>query len=175
MVHGDLSCFEVIVIGGGHAGIEAAHASAKMGVSTALITLSRQKIGWMPCNPAIGGVGKGHLVFEVSALGGLMPQLCTKTYLQVRLLNTKKGPAVQGLRLQIDKHAYQKLAQQTLEHLPQLTIIEDEVTDLLVDQGSIHGVVCARLGKLSATCVVITTGTFLCGITHRGPIEQHEG
>src|SRR3990170_8106775 len=103
--------FDVIVIGGGHAGIEAAYAAAKMGASTAMVTLSRSKIGWMPCNPAVGGVGKGHLVFEISALGGLMPQLCTKTYLQVRMLNTKKGPAVQGLRLQIDKHAYQALAQ----------------------------------------------------------------
>ena len=88
--------FDVIVIGGGHAGIEAAHASAKLGSKTLLITLTPDTIGLMPCNPAIGGVGKGHMVYEISALGGLMPRLCTKTYLQVRMLNTRKGPAVQG-------------------------------------------------------------------------------
>src|SRR3984957_19996820 len=102
--------FDVIVIGGGHAGLEAAHAAAKMGSSTLLITLNLEKIGYMPCNPAIGGVGKGHIVYEISALGGLMPKLCTKTYLQARMLNTRKGPAVQGLRLQIDKYAYNQLA-----------------------------------------------------------------
>src|SRR3990167_8460624 len=101
--------FDVIVIGGGHAGIEAAHAAAKLGSKTLLLTLSINKIGLMPCNPAIGGVGKGHLVYEISALGGLMPKLCTKTYLQARILNTRKGPAVQGLRLQIDKTTYSKL------------------------------------------------------------------
>src|ERR1700686_2265389 len=98
--------FDVIVVGAGHAGIEAAYAAARLGSKTLLITLSPEKIGHMPCNPAIGGIGKGHIVFEISALGGLMPQLCTQTYLQARMLNTRKGPAVQGLRLQIDKHAY---------------------------------------------------------------------
>src|SRR5690349_4577410 len=100
--------FDVIVVGGGHAGIEAAHAAAKMGSKTALITLRKDRIGHMPCNPAVGGIGKGHIVFEISALGGVMPRLCTKTYLQAKMLNTKKGPAVQGLRLQIDKYAYAK-------------------------------------------------------------------
>ena len=114
--------FDVIVVGGGHAGVEAAYASAKMGQKTLLLTLDKNKIGLMPCNPSIGGVGKGHIVFEISALGGLMPKLCSKTYLQARMLNTKKGPAVQGLRLQIDKDAYSKLAGQTLENLPNLTI-----------------------------------------------------
>src|SRR5437763_10060253 len=103
--------FDVIVVGGGHAGIEAAHAAAKMGSKTLLITLDVQKIGLMPCNPAVGGVGKGHIVYEISALGGLMPKLCTQTYLQARMLNTKKESAVQGLRLQIDKFAYSALSQ----------------------------------------------------------------
>ena len=106
--------FDVIVVGGGHAGIEAAHAAATMGSKTLLITTSTDKIGHMPCNPAIGGVGKGHIVFEISALGGLMPKLCSKTYLQARMLNTRKGPAVQGLRLQIDKVAYSRLSQEVL-------------------------------------------------------------
>lgn len=122
--------FDVIVVGGGHAGIEAAHAAAKMGSKTALITLEISKIGLMPCNPAIGGVGKGHIVYEVSALGGLMPKLCTSTYLQARMLNTRKGPAVQGLRLQIDKHAYNQRAVQTLSNFPNLTLIEGVVDDI---------------------------------------------
>src|SRR3990167_11112605 len=116
--------FDVIVVGGGHAGIEAAYASARLGVKTALVTLSLEKIGLMPCNPSIGGVGKGHLVFEISALDGLMPKLCSKTYLQARMLNTSKGPAVHGLRLPIDKKAYSKLASQTLQNTPNLTIAQ---------------------------------------------------
>src|SRR5258708_20291464 len=107
--------FDVIVVGGGHAGIEAAHAAAKLGSKTLLVTLDPNKIGLMPCNPAIGGVGKGHIVYEISALGGLMPQLCTTTYLQTRMLNTKKGSAVQGLRLQIDKYASTSLSQERLK------------------------------------------------------------
>src|SRR5437763_16947374 len=112
--------FDVIVVGGGHAGIEAAHAAAKLGSKTLLVTLDPKKIGLMPCNPAVGGVGKGHIVFEISALGGLMPKLCTKTYLQVRMLNTRKGPAVQGLRLQIDKYAYNKLSYEALSQVKNL-------------------------------------------------------
>ena len=108
--------FDVIVVGGGHAGIEAAYAAAKMGSKTLLITLNIDTIGLMPCNPAIGGVGKGHIVYEISALGGLMPKLCTKTYLQARMLNTSKGSAVHGLRLQIDKYAYNKLSKQILRN-----------------------------------------------------------
>src|SRR5579863_9149131 len=112
--------FDVIVVGGGHAGIEAAHAAAKLGSKTLLITLDPKKIGLMPCNPAVGGVGKGHIVYDISALGGLMPRLCTKTYLQARMLNTKKGAAVQGLRLQIDKFAYSALSQKVLQTMKKL-------------------------------------------------------
>src|SRR3989338_5291484 len=114
--------FDVIVVGGGHAGVEAAYAAAQMGSRTALISLKINKIGYMPCNPAIGGIGKGHIVFEISALGGLMPQLCTKTYLQARMLNTTKGPAVHGLRLQIDKVAYAQEAKKALEKEPLITL-----------------------------------------------------
>src|SRR4030081_3732461 len=122
--------FDVIVVGGGHAGVEAAYAASKMGCKTLLLTLSKDKIGLMPCNPAIGGIGKGHIVFEISALGGLMQQLCTQTYLQARMLNTRKGPAVQGLRLQIDKHAYNKLSKQVLEHTENLTLIMGMVDEI---------------------------------------------
>ena len=125
--------FDVIVVGGGHAGVEAAHAAAKMGSKTLLVTLDSNKIATMPCNPSIGGLGKGHIVFEVSALGGLMPQLCTATYLQARMLNTKKGPAVQGLRLQIDKFAYSALATERLRAVPNLTIAEHMVMEVLTE------------------------------------------
>lgn len=169
--------FDVIVIGGGHAGIEAAYAAAQLGSKTALISLSEKKIGAMSCNPAIGGVGKGHIVFEISAFGGLMPKLCSKTYLQARMLNTSKGPAVQGLRLQIDKLAYQNLSQEYLKQVPTLTIIEDEAVEIIIDE---HRVVTGlRLAKhsivVSTKAIVVTTGTFLRGISHIGEQQKEEG
>ncbi len=161
--------FDVIVVGGGHAGIEAAHAAAKMGSKTALITLEISKIGLMPCNPAVGGVGKGHIVYEISALGGLMPKLCTKTYLQARMLNTSKGPAVQGLRLQIDKHAYNKLAVETLSHFPNLTLIEGVVDDVILNsENRVTGIILKDSRQFTTRAVIITTGTFLCGKIHIG-------
>lgn len=168
--------FDVIVVGGGHAGIEAAHAAARIGSKTALITLDLEKIGLMPCNPAIGGIGKGHLVFEISALGGLMPTLCTKTYLQARMLNTKKGPAVQGLRLQIDKHAYNQLSKKTLETIENLTLIADSVEDIVLDEnGAVRGIKIGTDKILLAPCVILTTGTFLNGLTHIGTIQKSAG
>lgn len=161
--------FDVIVIGAGHAGVEAAHAAANRGSKTALITLTAEKIGYMPCNPAIGGIGKGHIVFEIAALGGLMPKLCTDTYLQVRMLNTTKGPAVHGLRLQIDKNAYSKASQQHLKNLPNLTIIEAMAEQLLVTEDKqIRGVALADGTELLSPTVVLTTGTFLNGLVHVG-------
>ncbi|MDQ5890267.1 MAG: tRNA uridine 5-carboxymethylaminomethyl modification enzyme [Candidatus Dependentiae bacterium] len=173
--------YQVIVVGGGHAGMEAAYISARMGVATALISLSKAHIGLMPCNPSIGGLGKGHIVYEVSALGGLMPQLCNDTYLQARMLNTSKGPAVQGLRLQIDKYAYKKRAQEFLAATPNLTIIEGMVDGLIVDtkreKPAVTGVSVMHEGARTeyyAASVVITAGTFLNGVLHVGK-EQTSG
>ncbi len=160
--------FDVIIVGGGHAGVEAAYASSKMGCKTLLITLSKEKIGLMPCNPSIGGVGKGHIVFEISALGGLMPKLCSTTYLQARMLNTKKGPAVQGLRLQIDKDAYSKLASETLQNTPNLTIATEMVDEIIVENKQITGIRTASGIIYNSNQVILTTGTFLNGLIHVG-------
>ncbi|MBP9765495.1 tRNA uridine-5-carboxymethylaminomethyl(34) synthesis enzyme MnmG [Candidatus Babeliales bacterium] len=160
--------FDVIVVGGGHAGVEAAWAAAKMGCSTALVTLNKNKIGLMPCNPSIGGVGKGHIVFEISAFGGLMPKLCSTTYLQARMLNTKKGPAVQGLRLQIDKDAYSALASKTLQETPNLTILEEMVDEVLVENKQVVGIRTQSGAIYSTQQVILTTGTFLNGLIHVG-------
>lgn len=169
--------FDCIVVGGGHAGIEAAYAAARLGSQTALVTLHKEKIGHMPCNPAIGGIGKGHIVYEISALGGLMPQLCTQTYLQARMLNTKKGPAVQGLRLQIDKYKYRSLSQAYLENQQNLTIIEATVDDILLnqDQDQVIGIKTLDGQILTASAIVITTGTFLNGLIHIGAESRSAG
>ncbi len=167
--------FDVIVVGGGHAGIEAAYAAARMGRNTLLVTLNIDRIGYMPCNPAVGGVGKGHIVFEIAAFGGLMPKLCSKTYLQARMLNTSKGPAVHGLRLQIDKHAYNKLAQETLAQTPNLTIVQGMVEELIVENSQIRGLRTREGATYTAPAVVITTGTFLKGLIHVGQTHYSAG
>lgn len=167
--------FDVIVVGGGHAGAEAAYAASKLGSKTALITLDKTKISSMPCNPSIGGVGKGHMVYEISALGGLMPKLCSKTYLQARMLNTSKGLAVQGLRLQIDKEAYSKYSFEVLSKLENLTIIESKVNRVLQNaSGEIEGIVANDVTYYSKS-VVLTTGTFLNGVIHIGLENQRAG
>ncbi len=166
----------VVIIGGGHAGVEAAHAAATMGVATILVSLSKKKIGSMPCNPAIGGVGKGHMVFEISALGGLMPRLTTQTYLQARMLNTRKGPAVQGLRLQIDKLAYADAALEALEKTPNLTIVEAAVEDILLDDsGAVRAVLLNTGVIINCHAVVVTTGTFMNGRIHIGALNYAGG
>lgn len=169
--------FDVIVIGGGHAGVEAAHAAARAGSSVLLITLKKEKIGHMPCNPAVGGIGKGHIVYEISALGGVMPRICSKSYLQARMLNTKKGPAVQGLRLQIDKHVYAKECQKLLENTKNLEILEDKVDGFLFNESAktIFGVQCAKSGEIRSKTVVVTTGTFLKGLIHIGTYNEKAG
>jgi tRNA uridine 5-carboxymethylaminomethyl modification enzyme len=173
--------FDVIVVGGGHAGIEAAYAASKMGSKTLLLTLDQDKIGSMPCNPSVGGLGKGHIVYEISALSGLMPQLCSKTYLQARMLNTKKGPAVQGLRLQIDKYAYSKLAKEILQKTPNLTIESSMTIELLTEvlhESAVRTVTGVRTvdgQEFFAPSVVITTGTFMNGMIHVGRTRYKAG
>lgn len=168
--------FDVIVVGGGHAGAEAAYASAKLGSKTALVSLDLNKISLMPCNPSIGGVGKGHIVYEISALGGLMPELCTQTYLQARMLNTSKGPAVQGLRLQIDKVAYSKLSHERLGKTPNLTLVAGKVASLVANpHNQITGVILADGQILECQAVVLTTGTFLNGLVHVGHTNHTAG
>jgi tRNA uridine 5-carboxymethylaminomethyl modification enzyme len=172
--------FNIIVVGAGHAGMEAAHIAAKMGANTLLITIDEHKIGVMPCNPSIGGLGKGHIVYEVSALGGLMPKLCSKTYLQARMLNTRKGPAVQGLRLQIDKFLYAKEARKALLETKNLKIYQGMVVDLIVknkkiDGEKISGVICSDGSEFSCDSLVITTGTFLNGLIHVGKENRPGG
>ncbi len=155
--------FDVIVVGGGHAGIEASHASAMLGLSTLLITLNRKMIGNMPCNPHIGGSAKGIVVREIDALGGLMAIAADHRPLQMKMLNTGKGPGVQCLRSQQDKKGYPAFIQSLLDQTPNLTIIEEEVKDLLYDDKRVYGVVLSSKKTLNAKAVILTTGTYMNG------------
>ena len=163
-----MKSYGVIIIGGGHAGCEAALASARMGVHTALITLDLEKIALMPCNPAIGGIGKGHIVREIDALGGQMARCIDKTGIQFRVLNSSKGPAVQGYRAQADKHLYKKEMRRVLESQDYLSLICDEVDELLFDNDSVKGLRTRSGLELNSRSIVITTGTFLNGRIHLG-------
>ena len=165
--------YDVIVIGGGHAGCEACAASARVGAKTLLITHHINTIGDMSCNPAIGGLGKGTLVREIDALDGLMGRVIDKTGIQFRILNQSKGPAVQGPRAQADKEAYKKCMQEILLNYPNLTIKEGDAEELLFSNNEITGVVVSG-EKIEAKSVVVTTGTFLNGLMHIGP-EKKEG
>ena len=166
--------FDCIVVGGGHAGIEAAHAAATIGARTCLLTLSKATIGKMSCNPAIGGLGKGQIAREVDALGGLMGLATDATGIQFRLLNRSKGPAVQAPRAQADKYKYQDFMRQRLEQTPNLTIIEAMACEVLTQGSHVCGVRCDGDRTLSAPTVVLTTGTFLRGLMHVGT-EQSPG
>ena len=167
--------YDVIVIGGGHAGAEAAHAAARMGVRTALITLTKDSIGVMSCNPAIGGLGKGHLVREIDALDGVMGRVADKAGIQFRLLNRKKGPAVQGPRAQSDRQIYRTEMQAELSQLETLHIIEGEAVDLLMKDNRVTGVQMRDGNEMSAQSVILTTGTFLRGVIHIGDVSYPGG
>lgn len=160
--------FAVIVVGGGHAGCEAAAASARLGVATALITHRFSTIGEMSCNPAIGGLGKGHLVREIDALDGLMARVADAAGIQFRVLNRRKGPAVRGPRTQADRKLYREAMQASISSQKNLTVIEGEVDDLLMAGGRTQGVVLLDGRQIAAKAVVLTTGTFLRGLIHRG-------
>ena len=165
--------FDVIVIGGGHAGAEAAWAAARLGANTALVTLGADTIAQMPCNPAIGGVGKGQIVREIDALGGLMARAADATGIQFRMLNRSKGPAVWGPRCQCDRHAYAAWVRRKLEGLDGLTILAAEATDILLAGGRVCGVGIASGApdgrrELSCGAAIVTCGTFLGGVMHRG-------
>ncbi len=160
--------YDVIVIGGGHAGCEAASASARMGASTALVTHRFDTVGTMSCNPAIGGLGKGHLVREIDALDGLMGRIADLGGIQFRVLNRRKGPAVRGPRAQADRRLYAAAMQEAIRNHPNLTVITGEAQDVLSGQGTVTGVRLADGRLFAAEAVVVTTGTFLRGLIHIG-------
>ncbi len=167
--------FDVIVIGGGHAGCEAAAASARLGARTALMTHRADTIGVMSCNPAIGGLGKGHLVREIDAMDGIMGRIADLAGIQFRLLNRKKGPAVRGPRAQSDRAIYRREMQALLAGYPNLTIIEAGIADIVMEQGRVQGVADEQGRQWFCGAVVLTTGTFLNGIMHLGPEKKPGG
>src|ERR1044071_6337811 len=160
--------FEFIVIGAGHAGCEAAYIAARMGARTALVTIDANSIGQMSCNPAIGGIAKGHLVREVDALGGIMGQVIDATGIQFRLLNRSRGPAVQSPRAQADRNLYRTEMRRRLLATENLSIVEGEVAELIIKGDRATGVELANGTRIYGRCVVLTTGTFLNGLIHVG-------
>ncbi|MBM4239082.1 MAG: tRNA uridine-5-carboxymethylaminomethyl(34) synthesis enzyme MnmG [Gammaproteobacteria bacterium] len=166
--------FEVIVVGGGHAGTEAALAAARMGRRTLLLTQSIETLGQMSCNPAFGGIGKGHLVREIDALGGAMARAVDRAGIQFRTLNASKGPAVRATRAQADRLLYRKAVRGVLENQPNLSLFQQEVADLVVENGRVRGVVTISGIRFAAPAVVLTVGTFLAGRIHVG-LDQHSG
>lgn len=167
--------FDVIVIGAGHAGSEAAHAAAKMGANTLMLTINLDMIAFMPCNPSIGGPAKGIVVREIDALGGVMGKVIDKTHIQMRMLNTGKGPAVRALRAQADKVLYQQEMKRVLEETPNLTIHQGMVEELIIEDGEVKGVITQIGAVYRAKTVVVTTGTFLRGEIIIGDIKYSSG
>ena len=166
--------FDVIVIGGGHAGVEAAEVASRSGVKTALVTHDKSKIGEMSCNPAIGGIGKSHLAKEVDALGGLMARATDKAGIHYRVLNSTKGQAVRATRVQTDRELYKKAIQELLCASPNLSIIEGSVVDLVIEDSTIKSIITEKGEEFFSDSVILTTGTFLGGVMHTG-LEQSSG
>ena len=166
--------FNVIVIGGGHAGVEAAEVASRSGVTTALVTHDKSKIGEMSCNPAIGGIGKSHLAKEVDALGGLMARATDKAGIHYRVLNSTKGQAVRATRVQTDRELYKKAIQELLCASPNLSIIEGSVVDLVIEDSTIKSIITEKGEEFFSDSVILTTGTFLGGVMHTG-LEQSSG
>jgi tRNA uridine 5-carboxymethylaminomethyl modification enzyme len=169
------SAFDVVVVGGGHAGSEAAHAAVRMGLTCALVTHRFDRVGEMSCNPAIGGLGKGHLVREIDALDGLMGRVADEAGIQFRLLNRRKGPAVRGPRVQCDRALYRAHMQAALREYRSLSVVEDEVIDIIVAGDCARGLVTASGTEVHARSVVLTTGTFLRGVIHVGEESRPGG
>ena len=167
--------FDVIVVGGGHAGAEAALAAARMGCTTLLLTHNVETLGAMSCNPAIGGIGKGHLVREIDALGGLMARAADQGGIQFRTLNASKGPAVRATRAQADRQLYRRAVRRCIENQPGLSVFQQEVADLKVVDGRVGGVITASGIEFAAASVVLTVGTFLAGRIHVGLTQQSGG
>lgn len=167
--------FEIIVIGGGHAGIEASLISARLGQKVALVTLDKSKIGMMPCNPSVGGSAKGIIVREIDALGGEMGKAADTTALQFKLLNTSGGPAIQALRVQSDKVAYARYMQKVVSQQENLVIIEGTVKQLIIESSQIKGVELSSGEVIHSQIVILTTGTYLQPITYQGAENKIEG
>jgi tRNA uridine 5-carboxymethylaminomethyl modification enzyme len=163
-----MDSYDVIVIGAGHAGIEAALAASRLQAKTLLVTLKKDTIGLMSCNPAIGGVGKGQLVKEIDALGGVMGRAADACGIQFRILNASKGAAVQSSRAQVDMFAYNNYMRKLVQAEPRLDIKEAEATDLIVEENAAKGILTAEGDKVFAQCIVISAGTFLEGLIHKG-------
>jgi tRNA uridine 5-carboxymethylaminomethyl modification enzyme len=169
------SRYDVVVVGAGHAGCEAARACARMGLRTAMITMNLDLIAQMSCNPAIGGIAKGHLVREIDALGGVMGEVTDAVGIQFRLLNTSRGPAVWSPRAQCDKKQYRIKMRELLEQEPNLRILQAEVAELVIDRANVTGVTLRDGRTISSDCVVVTTGTFLNGLAHVGEMKYSCG
>lgn len=167
--------YEVIVVGAGHAGCEAALAAARMGCRTLMVTINLDMVAFMPCNPSIGGPAKGHVVREIDALGGEMGRNIDKTFIQMRMLNTGKGPAVHALRAQADKFLYQHAMKETLEKEPNLTMLQGMVEELIVEDGQCVGVITKTGAEYRAKAVVLTTGTYLRGKIIMGELMYESG